>query len=369
MNAPKGSAKNSPYGTVTGKNMPIGTGTKKRVNAGGQPVGERPFKKVQFANVNNESSLPITRELDTMARTARPPGGPSFNQSARFPGTQRYGARGVGIPAKNQTYPVRFQEEGGLLSSLSLPSQSIRNTFGWWTNGHTNYQLVVRRSEYDYDRMIEKTMPLFRRLSKKKRDLDDGVDILIHLAYVNYILRVRSKVLEEDPSPYEILEQWGFFGIATEVTLNENMTRTGYIPAMDVTCRINGPVLSMNVWGPNISAGTPLYFILKMVKNIPDEFTLDPNGRRTNKVYSKNEIPEKSFQFIPYANNKIPKPSSNQLEYYDNTGELRRGLLILVGLAQYPPTHRNARASAASAYNANSMVVGSGYIWVLLVSN
>ena len=112
----------------------------------------------------------------------------------------------------------------------------------------------------------------------------------------------------------------------------------------------------MNVWGDNILAGTTLYFILKMVPNIPNRFTLNPEtGSLPMLVSAEHEFPEKSFQMLPYANKNGPPPK-RLLRYHDNKGTLCEGRLIKVGRVEHRPTREaNKRDLLAALHDVRAM--------------
>ena len=367
MAAPRGSAKNPQHGTITGTNLAVGSGNRKRSNLG-TSIGEKPFKRVQFdAQITKESGMPVTQEFDSVTRGAQPPGGPNFNVRGQHPGTQRPGSnKGDGLLV-NRSTNIKLSSEGGLISSMRLPNKIVTNTFGKWTNNELNYNLVLHSHNENYDRMLSESMPVFRFLAQEDEDRESGMDVIANLPILNFILRSFSAE-HKSKTPYDILNQWGFMGVITRIVRNEADSVKGYIEAMEATIRIQGPILTMNVWGENVKPGTPLYFILKKVDNPPSAYVIDPNGQHAKRVQTsaRKRLPRKSFQLIPYANDIHTRPPSSQVNYIDEDGTLKRGIRLCVGKAQYPPHVRNANASASSAYNAHAMVIAAGQIWIML---
>ena len=372
MSTPRGSANNPQHGTITGTNLAIGSGNGKRSgNNIGSSIGARPFKTVKFdTGITRETGMPVTREFESVTRGARPPGGPNFNVRGQHPGTQRPGSsKGDGLRVKRSTN-LQLSSNGGLISSMKLPNKIVRTTFGKWTNNELNYQLVLHmhNDSSRYDRMLSESMPVFRFLAQEEEDRESGMDVLVNLPTLNYILRSMS-IENKTKTPYDILNQWGFMGVITRIVRNEADSVKGYIEAMEATLRIQGPILTLNVWGENVKPGTPLYFILKKVDNPPSAYVLDPSGQHSKRVQTqRKKLPRKSFQLIPYANDIHTRPPSNEVNYIDDdeAKSLKPGLRIYIGKAQYPPHVRNAYASASSAYNAHAMVIAAGQIWILL---
>lgn len=356
--------------------MALGKRSRAGRNDLGRSIGATPMKRMRSTRAQKPATpdavfnpvLPLAREFEAKTRAARPPGGPNFSVRGRHPGTQRMGT-GTGAERPKGPIRMRLTANGGLMQDIDLPATSIRNTFGFWTNTPVHYQLVLRRHDENFNRMLSKSMPVFRHLGHTEDVAGEDIDVLANLATVNYCLRTAFDPANPNPLPKDVLREWGYFGVLSEIVRELDDSVTGFEESMEGVPYIRGPVLSFNLWGENLVPGTPLWFVLKMVDNIPATFMLDPENQRATRVYSKHGVlPRKSLQFVPYADCHRARPPDSFCRYYDNDDELQTGVRIYAGRAQYPPTKPNVPASRESVYNAHKMVTASGQVWVLMDS-
>lgn len=329
----------------------------------GTPVGQRPVKRGSMGDVTG-TAQPLTAALDAGTAGARPIGQPTLDVRGRYPGTQPIGRKGTGLPRGPDSFTAAARGSG-LMGALSLPPRPVRATPGWITNHKKHYQLVLRRHADNFDRFIEKSMPTFRFLKEIKDPVSDDVAVLAPLPLVNYILRAEHDASIPDKTAPDILKEWGYFGVVQRAERNSSNSVNGYMETLETVQSVHGETLVFNVWGTKIRSGTPLWFILKMVDNIPDEFILDPNGNQAQRVYADHEIPKRSFQFVPWADNQLLYPPDDVVMYRDNDDRLRRGARLYVGRLEWEISHKNERASRSSAWNAHAMVTGAGQMWIL----
>lgn len=360
-------------GPVSGQGMALGK-RNPGTNDLGTSIGKTPLKRLKTSrseyprsrDVAYSPQLPLASDFDAKTRAARPPGGPSFDVRGRHPGTQRMGT-GTGPTRPKGPISIQLTRNGGLMQQIRLPPSSNRTTFGFWTNNPVYYQLVLRRHEDHYNRMLSKAMPVFRFLGVTDDPAGEDVDVLVNLATMNYILRVQHNPRAPDPTPKEILREWGYFGVMSEITRELDDSVSGFEESMEGVPCIRGPVYSFNLWGKKAIPKTPLWFVLKMVDNIPDTFMLDPDNTRYKPVFPEEHgsLPRRSLQFVPYADFDQSRPPDSFCEYRDNNNELQMGVRIYVGKAQYPPDRPNTQASRESVYNVHRMVTASGQIWIM----
>ena len=349
-------------GSIVGSNLAVGSGKRGHV---GTPVGQRPIKYPRSAPAGQlgGTARPLTAALDSGVAGARPIGQPNFNVNGRYPGTQSIGRAGTGLPRGPASFSGAARESG-LMGAMSLPPRAVKGTFGFWTNHNVQYQLILRKHVGGFDRYIHPAMPVFRLKTEVKDPVTRGLSTIASLPLMNYILRCES-VDGEDKTPAEILHDWDYIGIVKRAERNRADSVNGYMETLESVQSLHGEVSAFNVWGTNIKPMTTLWFVLKMVDNIPDEFVLDPLGKESSRVYASHSIPSRSFQFVPWANHRLDRPPDSFVEYYDNGGNLMMGARIKVGRVEWGVSHLNARASRESAWDAHQMVSGAGQIWML----
>lgn len=369
-----------------------GGGANKRARRGGEtlgtPIGQTPLNRARGGDYIG-ATAPVTDPLDQLAARDSFRAYPTLDFSAPYPGTQRMGRDGTGLPGG----PTVYQREGGggLIGALGKPPTPVTSSFGWWTNNEVNYNFVARVDSENQDRLLSRNMVLFRYIPPLKNNerwanlrngmnglklgmhgaiKDDRVDVMCSLPLTNYLLRVMvTKIHGREPVASDIVKLWHCSCVASTVEWESKETqRHSETDAIQIVGRVKGPILAFNVWGSKINAGTPLWFVLKMVE-CPREYVINPNDMHGRVAYAKHELPKKSFQFIPWADKDLRRPPDSFVDYIDNEGRYQRGMRLLVGHAQYEPSRPNDSASHRSVFNAREMVAQTGDVWIMVGPN
>lgn len=252
--------------------------------------------------------------------------------------------------------------------SISVPSKSVMGAmaappdgFGTKTskagttiargrNQPTIITHVSPRSAYPYDNMLDMNQISFLRLrigkvTKAQSHLDMYLPIVYNIPMVNYVLAqihgdlrkiaTGTSLTPRDPTPHEISKIFTYDGVIR----NQDGAGT---PVMfkDVTVGvvITGDCTMLNIFGEDLTSGTSLFGILKMVgkSDLPDLYTVNPGGSAEPRVKDINKV----FQIVPWAPSMEYRrersrrhlsseyPPLEELEYRDNENRLCRGKLI-----------------------------------------
>jgi hypothetical protein len=267
--------------------------------------------------------------------------GPFFVPAQRYKGTQRE------VDAAYDGDQGTSGASGDLLAEIAPNGQVISQVMGLRSNERVHGQKRISRICLPYDHMLARQMCLVERvgsgggipsadlhLSPQERAANDTWPTVVPVPVVNFLSACMALVGQPDMTPREFCSMWSFLGPCVGEEGTERSRAQG---DMVVAYSRRGPELVKNVWGANLEADTPLYYIVKMV-DIPDFYLLDPMANQADvpQDFHGGVCKKRALQMIPWASVTKLAPTLDDLIYVDNEGVIRYGSTIRV----YKVEHR-----------------------------
>lgn len=252
-----------------------------------------------------------------------------------------------------------------LIDDIQLPSEIVTATPGFMTNERVNYQYPVNKDWLLYSRILERQMYAFMRTSATnptvvrqglpyRSNAWEGFYTVTNLATLNYAEACAAEIGKPDRTPRQVLSEWTPIGA---IVTTKGMEFSEQPQNAAVVVGLRGPARLFNVWGNNLEAGTPLYFIVKPIDTLPDYYILDPEGQHfTAPASTGRGTKKRAVQFIPYASLTHPVPPKHLLAYYDEEGMRRYGSTVLIGRVSHRTVAVDPTKVATAWFSTKSII-------------
>lgn len=334
--------------------------------------------RVRMGSLTENGVFQGASPVTAVMRPAAPPGGrvqlPSMAGMApgAFPGTmtrvgnKREGAGGAAAGGGGG------QRGGSLIDTITTPPTIVNQTLGWPSNNTVYYQRKsIKLVDALYFRALSNNQFTFIRArpaegnpaarAAARRHPDKRLEELANLPMLNYILA--NDPIYQHLDPVRLMREWAPEGVITYENGNKITEKECYVEMTNVRALSRpfgahvipanqGPhsrvqralhrilcgfprSLLLQIWGNNLEAGTPLFFIIKVIE-VPDSYVIDPKGQETRLTREREDGKKRvALQFVPYASSTRPEPPSSALRYHLPDGTMHLGVAVQVGRVEH----------------------------------
>lgn len=307
-------------------------------------IGKAPKLGISGGANGGAQRVPYSRPSDYKSgeRRSSSRDGENFNNS-----------RGAGpIRSTNFGPNPMVSDTIGFQSNYWVPVAKMMRSF------HRKYQDITQMGHLIITKKDRK--PLTIRRGKRNKE-DSRRYSMLNITMWNYQQQSCEKMPESPDkvlTPHQVWENWTIEGVVK----SEEGTDTpsgNYDEGKEQLLNniIRGHVLTFNIWGKDVAAGTPLWLILKKTAPRDDGYVIRNIGVDIEDINGiGTKLTNRPFQLFPYASATSPEPHDSVLNYEDEFGFVHRGIALYIGRSEKGSYSNGERALKEIPFSINAII-------------